>query len=93
MPFPPERTPTKTTLIPALSALILCAELVLYMSESAASAEHTTGDDISSSSSADVRVLRDALLSLEKAEMCAISLRAVGPHASMVPPVVCVSRM
>ena len=38
MPFPPKRTPTKTTLIPALSAYVLCAGLVLIMSETAAPA-------------------------------------------------------
>ena len=90
MPFSPERTPTKTTLIPALSAHVLCAGLVLIMSETAAPAELATGDDISPSSSADVQVQREALLTEEMVVECGTNMftqRAEGPHASDMPTV------
>ena len=57
------------------------------MSENAAPQKHGAGDDISSSSSADVRVQRDALLTEELAENCDMKmfmLHADGSHLSQV---------
>ena len=90
MPFSPELTPTKTTIIPALSALVLCAGLVLIMSETAAPAEHPPGDRPSSPSTADGRVQREARLTEEMAVDCATKLftqYAKDPHTSKVPTV------
>ena len=60
------------------------------MAENAASAANGAGDAISSSSSADVRVQREALLTEDLAVECATKMftqRAEGPHASDMPTV------
>ena len=85
--FPRLRTPAQMTPIPARSDRMRCTGLVLIMSENAAPQKHGAGDDISSSSSADVRVQRDALLTEELAENCDMKmfmLHADGSHLSQV---------
>ena len=62
--------------------------MVLIIPEKAASTQHAAGDDTSTSSSADVQVQREALLTEELAESCAMkmfTLHADGSHLSQVP--------
>ncbi len=73
------------TPIPARSDHLRCTGVVLIIAEKAASTQHAAGDDTFTSSSADVQVQvqREALLTAELAENCAMkmfTLHADGSH-------------
>ena len=78
------------TTIPAPSDLDARAGLLLDMSENAAPQQLGAGDDEGGGSTADARVRRATLLTLELAEDCATKMftqRVNGPHALEIDPV------
>ena len=86
--FSRQRSHAQITPIPARSDRMRCTGVVLIIPEKAASTQHAAGDDTSTSSSADVQVQREALLTEELAESCAMkmfTLHADGSHLSQVP--------
>ena len=75
------------TTIPASSDRIPCSGLLLDMSENAAPQQLAAGDDGQVDNTADARVRRAALLTLQLAEACATKMfteRADGPHSSAI---------